>query len=203
MTLRPDVISGRNFFCSSSRRRSSSSGSKNHRTALYCRRPTFLVAAVRKSASEVPLRACNCKRNFKDAQPPFHSGWRLRWFDCSAISLTLCRTADAVSDAAHRCPCLRCCASVPFASLRTSSAHSRGRLASSAEIPYCVLSSDQAGRRQIWRQGSQIQPPNRASASSRLRASSMPKPPLRVRRRLLRKAPLPRASPRSRASARI
>ena len=31
----------------------------------------------------------------------------------------------------------RCCA---------SSAHSRGRLASSAEIPYCVLASDQAGR---------------------------------------------------------
>ena len=90
---------------------------------------TLLVAAVRKSASEVPLCACNSKRNFKDAQPPFHSGWRLRWFDCSAISLTL-----------------RCCASVPFASLRTSSAHSRRRLASSAEIPYCVLSSDQAGR---------------------------------------------------------
>ena len=166
-------------------RQSSSSGSKNHRTALYCRRPTFLVAAVRKSASEVPLRACNSKRNFKDAQPPFHSGWRLRWFDCSAISLTLRRTADAVSGC------------------QASSAHSRGRLASSAEIPYCVLSSDQAGQRQIWRQGSQIQPPNRASASSRLRASSMPKPPLRVRRRLLRKAPLPRDSPRSRASARI
>ena len=66
-----------------------------------------LVATVRKSASEVPLRACNSKRNFKDAQPPFHSGWRLRWFDCSAISLTLRRTAEAVSDAAHRCPSLR------------------------------------------------------------------------------------------------
>ena len=56
-------------------------------------RPTFMVAAVRKSASEVPLR----------------------WF--------------------------RSASSMPFASLRTSSAHSRGRLASSAEIPYCVLSS--------------------------------------------------------------
>ena len=85
---------------------SSASGSRNHRAALYCRQ-SFLIAAVRKSASEVPLRACNSKRNFKDAQPPFHSGWRLRWFDCSAISLTLRRTADAVSDAAHRCPSLR------------------------------------------------------------------------------------------------
>ena len=43
----------------------------------------------------------------------------------------------------------------------------------------------------------------RASASSRLRASSMPKPPLPVRLRLLKKAPLPRASPRSLARARI
>ena len=46
-------------------------------------RSAFFVTSVRKSASEVPLRACSCKRNFKDAQPPFHSGWRLRWFDCS------------------------------------------------------------------------------------------------------------------------
>ena len=88
------------------RGRSSASGSRNHRTALYCRQ-AFFVTAVRKSASEVPLRACNSKRNFKDVQPPFHSGWRLRWFDCSAISLTLRRTADAVSDTAHRCPSLR------------------------------------------------------------------------------------------------
>ena len=47
---------------------------------------------------------------------------------CKQISLTLRRTADAVPDAAHRCPSLRSGA---------SSAHSRGRLASSAEIPYC------------------------------------------------------------------
>ena len=52
------------------RRRSSPSGSRNHRT-------TLLVAAVRKSASEVPLRACSCKRNFKDAQPPFHRMLRI------------------------------------------------------------------------------------------------------------------------------
>ena len=64
-------------------RASSASGSKNHRATLYCRQ-AFLIAAVRKSASEVPLRACSCKRNFKDAQPPFHSGWRLRWFDLQA-----------------------------------------------------------------------------------------------------------------------
>ena len=40
----------------------------------------------------------------------------------------------------------RSASSMSFASLRTSSAHSRGRLASSAEIPYCWLSSDQVGR---------------------------------------------------------
>ena len=33
----------------------SASGSRNHRAALYCRQ-AFLIAAVRKSASEVPLR---------------------------------------------------------------------------------------------------------------------------------------------------
>ena len=35
----------------------------------------------------------------------------------------------------------RCASSMPIATLRTSSAHSRGRLASSADIPYCVLAS--------------------------------------------------------------
>jgi hypothetical protein len=40
----------------------------------------------------------------------------------------------------------RSASSMSFASLWTSSAHSRGRLASSAVIPYCWLSSDQVGR---------------------------------------------------------
>ena len=47
------------------RGRSSASGSKNHRTALYCR-PAFLLAAVRKSASEVPLRFIDALRYAPD-----------------------------------------------------------------------------------------------------------------------------------------
>ena len=93
------------------RGRSSASSTKNHRTALYCR-PAFLLAAVRKSASEVPLRFIDALRYAPDivrSQP---------------------RTASPM----------------PFATLRTSSAHSRGRLASSAEIPYCVLTSFGGGR---------------------------------------------------------
>ena len=44
---------------------SSPSGSRNHRTALYCRQ-AFLVAAVRKSASEVPLRFIDVLRYAPD-----------------------------------------------------------------------------------------------------------------------------------------
>ena len=47
------------------RGRSSASSSKNHRTALYCR-PAFLLAAVRKSASEVPLRFIDALRYAPD-----------------------------------------------------------------------------------------------------------------------------------------
>ena len=47
------------------RGRSSAPGSKNHRTALYCRQ-AFLVAAVRKSASEVPLRFIDVLRYAPD-----------------------------------------------------------------------------------------------------------------------------------------
>ena len=44
---------------------SSASGSRNHRTALYCRQ-AFLIAAVRKSASEVPLRFIDALRYAPD-----------------------------------------------------------------------------------------------------------------------------------------
>ena len=160
MTLRPDVISGRNFLYASASLRCSRLAICCHPAAGGARPPAVRITAQ-----------------------PYTAGGRLRRGCFPESGLMMQCRRRAISSTSRL-----------FSPARD--AYGRRRTESSRI-------TNLAGQRQIWRQGFQIQLPNRASASSRLRASSMPKPPLRVRRRLLRKAPLPRASPRSRASARI